>query len=424
MPLFAASRAIAGNINANTTESKDTLWGIVDALFGFKLTPKEIAFQQRTVADLFFGYEDPLLVKFASVAHIFNIEMPTRFPGLQPNTSSPELARNTTGVSVQLTGKDDMSQARQFVQWNGMKSLRCCQTGPCGGQGEDPATGKPAWPAESANDLTIGAGTDGTQFGTQLPEGGSVQKVFVDSLVRSTELSSIGNGKHVVKGIPCQRFSIPSSEMQNSTYTPANADYGMTGIPTGLMNLEACEGGVPILVSKPHFLDADPSLDAAIAMDGPSPVTGRESLDTFLDVEPTTGTTMQVAERLQINMKFGPFGSNIPNVRKLVYPLGWLNKRGIVSDESATRWQQGVGFAHLVSLGVTAGGAALGGLALTAAAVCGALGLRQSCSGKPDDERRGATIGGLGGGFDDDIYEPLEGGQAGGRTVGRSSVNF
>jgi len=416
--------AIAGNIHANTTASKDSLWDMVNLLFGFKLTPKEIAFQQRTVADLFFGYEDPLLEKFASVAHIFKIEMPTRFPGLQPNTSSPELARNRTGVSVQLTGKDDMSQARQFVQWNGMKSLRCCQTGPCGGQGEDPATGKPAWPADFANDLTTGAGTDGTQFSTLLPEEGSVQKVFVDALVRATELSSIGNGKHVIKGIPCQRFSIPKSEMQNSTYTPANAAYGMSGIPTGLMNLEACEGGVPILVSKPHFLDADPSLATAVAMEGTSPVSGRENLDTFLDVEPTTGTTMQVAERLQINMKFGPFGSHIPDVRKLVYPLGWLNKRGVVSDASVTQWHEGVGFARIVSLGVTAGGAALGGLAITAAAVCGALGLRQCYSGKPDDERPGATIGGLGGGFDDDIYEPLEGARAGGRAGGGRSVNF
>lgn len=43
--------------------------------------------------------------------------------------------------------------------------------------------------------------------------------------------------------------------------------------------------GVPVIMSTPHFLDADPSLPLAI--EGVEPI--REKHITFLDIEPNTG---------------------------------------------------------------------------------------------------------------------------------------
>ena len=52
----------------------------------------------------------------------------------------------------------------------------------------------------------------------------------------------------------------------------------------GLLDLQGSYG-VPIIMSTPHFLDADPSLHEAI--DGVDP--DREKHITFLNIEPTTG---------------------------------------------------------------------------------------------------------------------------------------
>jgi len=376
---------VAGATGANTTAGKDVVWGLVEALFGFKRTPAEMAFQRRTVDELFFGYHSEILARIGTLLPGAS-SLPPRFPGLLGNATSPEAARNSTGVSIQLTGLREPSRARQYVQWNGMKELRCCASGPCGSPDTAAQASKPAWPSAEANDVSRGAGTSGTQFSSFLPEGGSEQSIFVDSLVRSAVVSSAGQDEVTVSGIPCQRFVIPARMLQNTSYNPANKAYGMSGIPTGLMDLQTCEGGVPILVSKAHFLDADPALWEAIALEGAPAASGRSQLDTHLDVEPITGTTMRVAERLQINMRFGPFGTNIPGVRSLVYPLGWLNKRAIVTPEGVAQWHGSVGLAQLVKLAATISGAALAGLALTAAAVCGVLGARQSCGSGDGEE--------------------------------------
>ena len=56
----------------------------------------------------------------------------------------------------------------------------------------------------------------------------------------------------------------------------------------GLLNLQGPQG-VPIVMSTPHFLDADESLWKAI--DGVQP--DREKHITYLNIEPTTGKHLQ-----------------------------------------------------------------------------------------------------------------------------------
>ena len=52
----------------------------------------------------------------------------------------------------------------------------------------------------------------------------------------------------------------------------------------GIVSMEGCQGA-PVIMSTPHFLDADPSLHEAI--EGVRPI--REKHITFLDIEPNTG---------------------------------------------------------------------------------------------------------------------------------------
>ena len=67
----------------------------------------------------------------------------------------------------------------------------------------------------------------------------------------------------------------------------------------GVLNLTACQAGVPIIMSSPHFLYADPKFNKDV--DGLDP---NELLhNTYLSVEPTTGILMKANKRLQFNMQ-------------------------------------------------------------------------------------------------------------------------
>lgn len=345
---------------------------------GFPAAESGIAFQQRTIAELFFGYDDPILEAVSRLP--LKTKLPDRFPGLLGNLTSPAATRNQTGTSVQLTGINNISRARQFVQWNGMRSLRCCETGPCGSPATAGQAGSPTWLTEAANDLSHGAGTYGTQFPPFLPPQGSSQNLFVDSLFRTASLTSVGEETVVINGIPCQRFRIPAAELGNASVTPSNAAYRMSGLPSGLIDIAPCEAGVPVLVSKAHFLDADPSLRQQYLLTKGEPASLRDAYDTILDVEAVTGTTMQVHERLQINMRMGPFGSHLEHMPRMVWPVGWLDKNAIVTDELAAQWQSSVGVALTVTTVVLVVGWVLSGVGL---GLVVSLSAAQWCTGGP-----------------------------------------
>jgi hypothetical protein len=352
-------RALAGVFDLRQVYSRDILFDAAGAVYG-TFTDSGVLFAEHEIQEFFFGWEDAIL----SIASKFPLKHPfsPMFPGLLGNTSSPNATLTQVGISVQLTGANDLSDARQFVQWNGMQHLRCCETGPCGSESTAGQASFPTWVTPEANDISHGAGTYGTQFSPfgSLSSNESLP-IWVDVLYRPTVVAPLEQVS--IKGIPCLRYVIPPSELANTTYNPDNHQWRMFGIPTGTLNISACSGQVPVLVSKPHFLDADPALATTYNLDnGPAVPLDRAHLDTYIDVEPTTGTTMQVQERLQVNMLIGPFGSHLPDVPTMVYPLGWLEKRGVVTDSQAAQWHGSVGLALQATQVVYTVGAVLGSL--------------------------------------------------------------
>lgn len=86
-----------------------------------------------------------------------------------------------------------------------------------------------------------------------------------------------------------------NKDAENITQNPEEAwQYNQYG-PSGLQNLTTL-ATLPFFISKPHFLDADPSLLAAVV--GLSP--NREIHDTTLDIEPNTGALCRVQNRAQV----------------------------------------------------------------------------------------------------------------------------
>ena len=115
---------------------------------------------------------------------------------------------------------------------------------------------------------------------------------------KSEKVAGTGDADVVVKGIKLMRFTTPEWGVVNSSKYPPNANYYMNG-PAGMQNMSVAQQGAPVFISKPHFLDCGPG--AVREVTGLAP--DRAKHDTFLDVEPSTGITMQEHKRIQINVE-------------------------------------------------------------------------------------------------------------------------
>ena len=63
----------------------------------------------------------------------------------------------------------------------------------------------------------------------------------------------------------------------------------------GMIHVESCFGGAPIIMSAPHFYNGDPYLVNAV--DGLKPI--KELHDTVLDIEPTLGIALNAHKKIQ-----------------------------------------------------------------------------------------------------------------------------
>ena len=90
---------------------------------------------------------------------------------------------------------------------------------------------------------------------------------------------------------------------------------------SGVFDMSACKFGAPIVMSFPHFLNADPIYVESI--DGLSPNASKHQF--YLDVEPNTGSSMGSAGRVQINVFINkpPGLFRYRNVPEIVFPVFW-----------------------------------------------------------------------------------------------------
>jgi len=93
---------------------------------------------------------------------------------------------------------------------------------------------------------------------------------------------------------------------------------------------------VPIIMSTPHFLDADESLWKAI--DGVQP--DREKHITFLNIEPTTGMSIQAHKRIQVSLpvRDSDYFKDLQNlagpVNGTVWPVVWVDEGADANQEN------------------------------------------------------------------------------------------
>jgi len=200
------------------------------------------------------------------------------------------------------TGRDDVSEVGQVVEFNGADKLYMW-----------------AEPVEVE-------GTDGTQFAPDVTEEETL-KVFSQDLMRTVEMEFDEEAK--IYGIDLLRF-----KMADDTFS-ANPMYYM--YTNGLINLAPVEKyqDVPVRVSKPHFLDGDPSLVRNVKGMRPD----EDSHDTYIDVEPISGLTMNAHQKAQINFEIGPMDCWYPNITHAAMPILWMEDSGKIPEDLAEKFK-------------------------------------------------------------------------------------
>jgi len=133
-----------------------------------------------------------------------------------------------------------------------------------------------------------------------------------------------------------------------------------------MANLSAT-GTPDFYVSKPHFMDADAALLGNIT--GIS--AGVEAThDTFLNVEPLSGVTMQAAKRLQLSVRIYPMinvttpiglqswgaGINNPGGLGQYIPVYWAEEYGEITDSSANDFVKLIYGGQMLSMGLYVAG--------------------------------------------------------------------
>jgi len=244
-------------------------------------------------------------------------------------------------------------------------------------------TNVPVWATSRANRVF---GTDGTQFPRGIQDG-QTETVYVSQLTRPTVLSNVNNLHVTFKGIDLVEFTIATVFMENATNNPLNADYYMYGF-NGVANLTASLDP-DFYVTKPHYLDTDPALQAQISGLSPNPALH----DTFLDVEPYSGITMRGVKRLQLAIRLTPlnvtlptggwaiWGGSLPSQTAGLYmPVYWAEERGEILDSSASTFRTLVYGAQQAAAGIQTAGMALG--VLFAVATCVLMAMAASSAAK------------------------------------------
>ncbi|XP_048410138.1 platelet glycoprotein 4 [Stegostoma tigrinum] len=262
---------------------------------------KASLFQNRTVGELLWGYEDPILKLANYKDTITGIFYPYN------GTSD--------GIYNVYTGKDDISKVAIIDRWMYKKKLTFWNDSFC----------------DMIN------GTDASSFPPFVHDR---EKLYFFSSDICRSIFAEYEQKITLKRIPVLRFVVPPQALASSVENPDNhcycKDMSVSENCTfgGILGISVCKEGKPIYISLPHFLYASDEIVNAI--DGINP--NKEAHQTYLDVEPITGFTLRVAKRIQINLMFKPSKQIdiLKNIKKPTYfPLVWLNETGTLDDETA-----------------------------------------------------------------------------------------
>ncbi|XP_033978750.1 lysosome membrane protein 2-like isoform X2 [Trematomus bernacchii] len=259
-------------------------------------------FTTRTVDELLWGYEDPLLTGIASLKTVEKVF------GLMYKKNG-----TNNGEFVYHTGEQNYMDYGHVETWKGQRQLDF-------------------WTSNQSNSIN---GSDGSAFHPFLDKNERIY-IFSPDLCRSIHMEFEKDVE--VKGIPAYRFTPPRSVLASKEENPANEGFCVTPkecLGTGLLKVSPCRKGAPVVASFPHFYLGEEKYVAAI--EGMSPK--REHHQTYLDLNPTTGVIVRANKRAQINILLNrmPGFPKTRNLNEIIFPVMFINETVVIDDASAAR---------------------------------------------------------------------------------------
>ncbi|MFX1322211.1 MAG: hypothetical protein ACFFAQ_11265 [Promethearchaeota archaeon] len=166
-------------------------------------------------------------------------------------------------------------------------------------------------------------GTAGTQFAPRVSKNNPLY-VFITDLLRTVEI--IYTETTSIYDIELYRFEISEETFK------VNPKYYQS--IEGVANMTV-DQGIPAFLSKPHFLNASSYMKEAV--NGLNP--NKLQHDTYLDIEPLTGATMNAAERIQINFLVNQTDIWYKNCWEGIMPILWLEFGGQITENLANKFK-------------------------------------------------------------------------------------
>ncbi|CAL8277851.1 unnamed protein product [Merluccius merluccius] len=283
---------------------KDLPW-VLNFISAYLRSSGEGLFTTRTVGELLWGYEDALLKAVKTLR-----------PEVDDMVGLFYKANATNdGQYVFFTGEQNYTDFARVDTWNDERLLDW-------------------WSSDQCNMIN---GTNGAFFHPVVTKDETLA-MFSSDLCRSLYATYVEDVS--VKGLPGYRFVPPSSVFANVTVNPDNAGFCVPAgncLGSGVLNVSPCKQGAPVIMSSPHFYQADEKYVKGVFGMRPN----KERHQTTIDIHPLTGIVLQAAKRLQINVLVEKMSavSQTGNVQTVVLPVVFLNESVVIDDASVKKLQ-------------------------------------------------------------------------------------
>ncbi|XP_027777134.1 scavenger receptor class B member 1 isoform X1 [Marmota flaviventris] len=258
----------------------------------------ERAFMNRTVGEIMWGYDDPLV-------NLINKYFPDMLPLKGKFGLFAEMNNSDSGVFTVFTGVKDFSRIHLVDKWNGLSKVNF-------------------WHSDQCNMIN---GTSGQMWAPFMNPESSLE-FYSPEACRSMKL--IYQEPGMFEGIPTYRFVAPKTLFANGSVYPPNEGF-CPCLESGIQNVSTCRFGAPLFLSHPHFLNADPVLAEAVAGLHPDP----EEHSLFLDVHPVTGIPMNCSVKLQLSIYVKSIKGigQTGKIQPVVLPLMWFGESGAMEGK-------------------------------------------------------------------------------------------
>jgi len=321
--------AIGDRLKGNTWTMKLLRAAVMVVLDSYE----EKFFDNYTVHDYIFGYEDPVIAEINKLSEeylkikLIKEDMIGLFAGAAGNGTDDGLYKVHTGI-----GK--VQDLNVVQQWNGSSVLSY-------------------WSTPQCNMIN---GTDGSMWHPFVEKTDRLY-IFSSDICRSIYVEYEDTREALE--IPVLRFTAPPEVFANKTVNPDNAGFcNPDCFGSGILDVKVCKGA-PVVISQPHFYEA--AQEYIDAIDGMKP---SQQYMTYIDIEPHTGVALNVSKKLQLNAHIIEDSSISGKMVETIFPLVWLNENAAVDAVSAAKIKHEVMLPVLILACVQWGLVALGSLLL------------------------------------------------------------